>query len=62
MSGDIYDVREDIYSKYVDGKPTIKLRITGKLGKTEPNPDTYVNGYRSEPLTDKKKHLGICTM
>ena len=55
VKGDVHDVEESITSGYVQGKPTISLKIRGKIGKKKANPKHTTNGYKDLTL-DQKWH------
>ena len=55
VRGDVHDVEESITSGYVHGKPTISLKIRGKIGKKKANPKHTTNGYKDLTL-DQKWH------
>ena len=55
VRGDVHDVEESITSGYVQGKPTISLKIRGKIGKKKANPKHTTNGYKDLTL-DQKWH------
>ena len=57
VRGDVHDVEESITSGYVHGKPTISLKIRGKIGKKKANPKHTTNGYKDLTLDQKWRDI-----